>query len=103
VRRGAIIGGAIGVGLAALYLALGAGGNDLTQLLAYSLILIGFPAVFAVSSVATWLGVQGGISEYVVLVLVTLPLNGVLWGAIAGAIIKLASSGPAEGPDNDIA
>jgi hypothetical protein len=101
--RGAIVGGAIGVGLAALYLVLGARGNDLTQILAYSLVLIGFPAVFAVSSVVNWLGVQGGLSEYIGLVLLTLPLNGTLWGAILGATIrKLAPSSEAEGPNNDI-
>ena len=81
-----MLGGVTGLGLAALYLVLGVPGNELTQLLAYSLVLVGFPVVFALSRVLTWLGVQDGLSEYVGLVLLVLPLNGAL-----GALV-LASS-----------
>lgn len=86
VLRGAIAGTLAGIGLAGIYLLFGKGGNELTQFLAYSLVLIGFPAVFAVSPLLKWLGVDSGLSEYAGMVLLALPLNGGVWGACLGAL-----------------
>jgi hypothetical protein len=89
-RRGAIKGGRLGLlaglCLAGIYLALGWRGNELTQLLAYSCVIIGFPVVLAISYAAQLVGL-GGLTEYAALVLLTLPLNFMLWGGLVGAVL----------------
>ena len=45
----------------------------------------------AVVSALQWLGIQGGVREWVARVLLTLSLNGALWGAVIGAAITLRS------------
>ena len=47
----------------------------------------------AVVSALQWLGIQGGVREWVARVLLTLSLNGALWGAVIRAAITLRSSG----------
>jgi len=90
--RGALIGLLVGIGLAAVYLIFGLRGNERTEFLAYSLVLVGFPVVWAVSPVLKWVGLQGGLGEYVGLVLLSLPLNGSLWGACFGSLLGLLDS-----------
>jgi hypothetical protein len=45
--RGARIGVLAGITLAVLYIALGTRVNEFTELLGYSLVIVGFPALFA--------------------------------------------------------
>jgi hypothetical protein len=86
--KGARIGFLAGLCLAALYLGIGAlGDTELNKSLGYSLLLVGFPTLFAIVPALQWLGVQGGMREAVALVLLTLSLNGALWGAIIGATV----------------
>jgi hypothetical protein len=87
ILRGAQFGTLGGVGLAGLYLLLGANGNELTEVLAYSLVLAGFPVVFTVSPMLNWLGVGSGLAEYVGLVSLALPLNGGPWGACLATLL----------------
>ena len=92
--KGAKLGSLAGLGLALLYIAIGALGDpELTKPLGYSLLLIGYPTFFAVESVLQWLGVQGGMREWVAAVLPTLVLNGALWGAVIGVAVVLRSRG----------
>ena len=92
--KGAKIGCLAGLCLAALYLVIGAlGDTELTKSLGFSLLLVGFPTLFAIVFALQWLGVQGGMREGVAIVLLTLSLNGALWGAVIGAIVTLASLG----------
>jgi len=92
--KGAKLGSLAALGLALLYIAIGALGNtELTKSVGFSLLLIGFPTFFAVESVLRWLGVQGGMREWVAAVLPTLVLNGALWGAVVGAAVALRSPG----------
>jgi hypothetical protein len=104
IRRGllreALIGTLAGLCVAGLYLLLGANGNELTEFLAYSLVLVGFPAVFAVSPLLNWLGIGSGLAEYVGLVLLALPLNGTLWGACLGALLTPPIP-PSQGDQNE--
>jgi hypothetical protein len=93
--KGAKIGFLAGLCLAALYLVIGAlGDTELTKSLGYSLLLVGFPTFFAIVSGLQWLGIQGGTREWVAIVLLTLSLNGALWGAVIGAAITLRWPGP---------
>ena len=55
--------------------------------------LVGFPTFFAIVSALQWLGIQGGMREWVAIVLLALSLNGALWGAVIGAAITLRSPG----------
>jgi hypothetical protein len=90
--KGARIGFLAGLCLAALYLVIGAlGDTELTKSLGFSLLLVGFPTLSASVSALQWLGVQGGMREGVAIVLLTLPLNGALWGAVIGAASTLGS------------
>jgi len=98
-----MVGLLVGAGLAAVYLLLGARGNETTEFLAYSLVIVGFPSVFAVSPVLNWLGVQSGLGEYVGLVLTALPLNGLLWGAALGGLIGGGPVLSGNDGNNDIA
>jgi hypothetical protein len=92
--KGAKIGFLAGLCLAALYLVIGAlGGTELTKSLGFSLVLVGFPTFFAMVSALQWLGIQGGMREWVAIVLLTLSLNGALWGALIGAAITMRSPG----------
>ena len=92
--KGAKIGFLAGLCLAALYLVIGAlGDTELTKSLGFSLLLIGFPTFFAIVSALQWLGLQGGMREWVAIVLLTLSLNGALWGAVTGAAIALRPPG----------
>ena len=92
--KGAKIGFLAGLCLAPLYLVIGAlGDTELTKPLGFSLLLVGFPTFFAIVSALQWLGIQGGMREWVAIVLLTLSLNGALWGAVIGAAITLRSSG----------
>ena len=92
--KGAKIGFLAGLCLAALCLVIGAlGDTELTKSLGFSLLLVGFPTLFAIVPALQWLGVQGGMREGVAIVLLTLSLNGALWGAVIGAIVTLASLG----------
>jgi hypothetical protein len=92
IQRGAKVGLIVGVGLAVLYLALGVRVNEFTELIGYSLLLVGFPTVFAILPVLKWLGIQGGMGEYVPLVSLTLSINGIPWGALLGALQAWSSS-----------
>jgi len=87
ILRGARIGFIAGLCLAALYLGLGVRPSELTEPLGYSLLLVGFPMVFAILPLLKWAGIQGGLGEYVPLVVLALCLNGILWGALLGAIL----------------
>ena len=93
--RGARIGVLAGITLAMLYIALGTRVNEFTELLGYSLVIVGFPALFAAIPGVQEFGLRGGLAEYAVLVSLTFPLNGILWGAILGVVL----SSPAT-PDN---
>ena len=95
IGRGTLKGGKIGflagLCLAALYLVIGAlGDTELTKSLGFSLLLVGFPTLFAVVPALQWLGVQWGMREGVAALLLTLSLNGALWGAVVGAALSLA-------------
>jgi hypothetical protein len=91
VLRGARIGVLVGVCLAAVYFALGAvGTTDFGKSLGYSLLLVGFPTLFAVVPALEWLGLEGGTYQGVAALLLTLSLNGALWGAVLGAALGLA-------------
>jgi len=87
IWRGARIGALAGISVAVLYIALGTRVNEFTELLGYSLVIVGFPALFAVIPVVQELGLRGGLGEYAVLVSLTFPLNGILWGAILGVVL----------------
>ena len=92
--KGAKIGFLVGLCLAALYLVVGAlGDTELTKPLGFSLLLVGFPTFFAIVSALQWLETQGGMREWVAIVLLTLSLNGALWGAVIGAVMSLRSPG----------
>jgi hypothetical protein len=52
------------------------------------LVIVGFPALFAVIPVVQELGLRGGLAEYAVIVSLTFPLNGILWGAILGVVLS---------------
>ena len=88
MRRGARIGVLAGITLAVLYIALGTRVNEFTELLGYSLVIVGFPALFAAIPVVQELGFRGGLGEYAALVSLTFPLNGLLWGAILGVVLS---------------
>jgi hypothetical protein len=89
--RGARIGVLVGVCLAVIYFALGAlGTTDFGKSLGYSLLLVGFPTLFAVVPALEWLGLEGGTYQGVAALLLTLSINGALWGAVLGASIGLA-------------
>ena len=88
MRRGARIGVLAGITLAVLYIALGTRVNEFTELLGYSLAIVGFPALFAAIPVVQALGLRGGMGEYAALVSLTFPLNGILWGAILGLVLS---------------
>ena len=82
----------VGICLAAVYIVVGVlGTTDIDKSLGYSLLLIGFPTLFAVVPVLEWLGLQGGTREGIAVLLLTLTLNGALWGAIVGAAAGLGS------------
>jgi hypothetical protein len=85
--RGARIGTLAGIALAVIYIALGTRVNEFTELLGYSLGVVGFPALFAAIPVVQALGLRGGLGEYAALVSITFPLNGLLWGAILGIVL----------------
>jgi hypothetical protein len=90
--RGARLGLLAGLCLAALYVALGAlGTTDFNKSLGYSLLLLGFPTLFAVVPALHWLGLEGGTHEGVAALLVTLSLNGAMWAALLGAALGLGS------------
>jgi hypothetical protein len=92
--KGAKAGFLAGLCLAALYVVVGAlGDTELTKSLGFSLLLVGFPTLFAVVPALQWLGVQGGMREGVAILVLTLSLNGALWGAVIGAAITLGSLG----------
>ena len=92
--KGAKIGFLAGLCLAALYIVIGAlGDTELTKSLGFSLLLVGFPAFFAIVPALQWLGVQGGMREGVAVLLLTLSLNRALWGAVIGAASTLRSLG----------
>jgi hypothetical protein len=89
--RGARIGVLVGVCLAMIYFALGAvGTTDFGKSLGYSLLLVGFPTLFAVVPALEWLGLEGGTYQGTAALLLTLSLNGALWGAVLGAAFGLA-------------
>jgi hypothetical protein len=95
--RGARIGLIAGLCLASLYLVLGIRGNELTEVLGYSLLVVGFPAMFVIESVLQWSGIQGGMREYVLLVVLALSLNGCVWGTLLGTILTAPSLGGRQG------
>ena len=88
MRRGATIGLLAGVTLAMLYIALDTRVNQFTELLGYSVGIVGFPTLFAVIPVVQALGLRGGHGEYAALVSLTFPLNGLLWGAVLGVLLR---------------
>ena len=88
--KGAKIGILGGLCLAALYIAVGAlGTTEFNKSLGFSLLLVGFPTLFAVVPALQWLGLQGGTYEGIAILLLTLTLNGGLWGAFIGAALSL--------------
>jgi hypothetical protein len=90
--QGAKVGSLAGLCLAALYVVIGAlGDTELTKSLGFSLLLVGFPTLFAIVPTLQWLGLQGGTREGVAVLLFTLSLNGALWGAVIGAAVTLSS------------
>ncbi len=92
--KGAKVGLLAGLCVSAPYLAIGALGNtEVNKSLGYSLLLVGFPTLFAIVPAIEWLGVQGGTREGVLLLLLTLSLNGVLWGTVIGTAVTLVSMG----------
>ena len=96
IRRGTLKGAKIGLlaglGLAGLYVVIGVlGDTELNKSLGFSLLLVGFPTLFAIVPARQWLGVQGGGREGVVILWLTLALNGALWGAVIGAAVTLGS------------
>jgi hypothetical protein len=92
--KGAKVGLLAGLCVSAPYLAIGALGNtEVNKSLGYSLLLVGFPTLFAIVPAIEWLGVQGGTREGVLLLLLTLSLNGVLWGTVIGTAVTLVSIG----------
>ena len=92
--KGAKIGLLAGLCLSAPYLAIGAlGDTELNKSLGYSLLLVGFPTLFAIVPVIERLGLQGGTREAVLLLLLTLSLNGLLWGTVVGTVVTLVSMG----------
>jgi hypothetical protein len=88
MRRGARIGFLAGVALALLYIALETRVTAYTELLGYSVGVLGFPALFAALPVVQATGLRGGLGEVAALVSITFPLNGILWGAILGALLR---------------
>ena len=93
--KGARIGFLTGLCLAAIYIALGAmGTTDFGKSLGYSLLLVGFPMLFAVVPALEWLGLRGGTYEGVVALLVTFCLNLALWGVALGVALGLAARLP---------
>jgi hypothetical protein len=86
--RGARIGFLAGIALAALYIALGTRVNQFTELLGYSVGVLGFPALFAAIPVVQASGIRGGLGELAAIVSLTFPLNGILWGAILGVLFS---------------
>jgi hypothetical protein len=88
MRRGARFGVLAGITLAVLYIALGTRVNEFTELVGYSLVIVGFPALFVAIPIVQELGLRGGLGEYAALVSLTLPLNGILWGALLGALLS---------------
>jgi hypothetical protein len=89
--RGARIGAMVGLCLSIIYFALGAlGTTDFGKSLGYSLLLVGFPTLFAVVPALEWLGLEGGTYQGVAALLLTLSLNGALWGAVFGTAFGLA-------------
>jgi hypothetical protein len=98
IRRGTLrgikIGFLIGLCVAALYVVIGVlGGTEITKSLGFSLLLVGFPTFFAIVPALQWLGAQGGTREGVLILWLTLPLNGALWGAVIGAAVTLGTPG----------
>jgi hypothetical protein len=92
--KGAKIGFLAGLCLAALYLViLALGDTELDKSVGFTLLLVGFPTLFAIVPLVQGLGLQGGKHEGVALVLLTLSLNGALWGVVIGAVITLGSQG----------
>jgi hypothetical protein len=92
--KGAKVGLLAGLCVSAPYLAIGALGNtEVNKSLGYSLLLVGFPTLFAIVPAIEWVGVQGGTREGVLLLLLTLSLNGVLWGTVIGTAVTLVSMG----------
>jgi len=96
IWRGTLKGGRIGflagLCLAVLYVVIGAlGDTELDKSLGFSLLLVGFPTLFAVVPALQWLGLQGGTREGVAVLLLTLSLNGALWGAVIGCAVALGS------------
>lgn len=88
---GAKVGLLAGVCLAVIYFALGAvGTTDFGKSLGYSLLLVGFPTLFAVIPALELLGLEGGTYQGVAALLLTLSLNGALWGAVLGAALGFA-------------
>lgn len=96
ILRGSLRWGKIGL-LAGLCLALlypvilVFGDIELNKTVGYTLLLVGFPLIFAVESFLRSPGLQGGKAEAVTLVSLSLPLNGALWGAVVGSVITLVS------------
>jgi hypothetical protein len=94
ILKGAKIGFLTGLGLAALYVVIFLlGDTELTKSFGWSLLLVGFPTLFPIVSAIEWLGLQGGTSEGIIVVLLTLSLNGALWGAVIGFAVTFASLG----------
>ena len=90
IIKGARIGVLAGLSLAALYGVIGVlGTTEFNKSLGFSLLLVGFPTLFAVVPGLQWLGLQGGTREGVAVLLLTLSLNGALWGAVIGAAVSV--------------
>jgi len=90
--KGARVGVVAGLYLATLYVVLGVlGTTEVNKSLGFSLLLVGFPTLFAVVPTLEWLGLQGGTREGIAVLLVTLTLNGALWGAIIAAAVAQGS------------
>jgi len=90
--KGARIGLLTGLCLAVLYLVtLALADTELDKSIGFTLLLVGFPTLFAVVPLLGWLGLAGGQHEGVAMILLALPLNGAFWGTVLGAVIALGS------------
>jgi hypothetical protein len=88
ILKAARIGMLAGLCIAVVYAVLGAvGTTEMSKSLGFSLLLLGFPTLFAVVPLLQWLGLQGGTSEGIAVLLLTLSANGALWGAVVGAVV----------------
>jgi hypothetical protein len=94
LRKGAAIGLVVGLTLAIVFLLAGSQGNEASVFLAYSCAILGFPVSLLLGPILNALGLHGGMPQYVAIVLLTLPLNGLVLGSVIGALVHPGRDGP---------